>query len=212
MIEKLHWLGHASFRLDGAKTVYFDPWKLPSLSKRADLILISHEHFDHFSKDDVAAITAKDTVIVTTSQVAQDLKRARLPCREVVALSAGSSCDAGGIRIKAVPSYNINKDFHPKKSGKLGFLVSVDGGSIYHAGDTDYIPEMENLHCDIALLPVSGTYVMTAEEAARAALAIKPKVAIPMHYGDIVGSLSDAKRFADLLKGKVEVRVMEKEV
>ena len=119
-------------------------------------------------------------------------------------------CEALGVGIQAVPSYNINKEFHPKKAGKLGFIVTIDGTVIYHAGDTDHIPEMDSYRCDIALLPVSGTYVMTADEAAQAAAAMRPKVAVPMHYGDIVGSDADAKAFADQLRGTVEVRILKK--
>jgi L-ascorbate metabolism protein UlaG (beta-lactamase superfamily) len=211
MIDKLHWLGHSSFRLDGPVTIYFDPWKLPRGSKRADIILVSHEHFDHFSKDDIAAISGKDTVIVANAQVAGELGPVKASCREIKTLAPGMSCDIGGVNVKAVPSYNIGKDFHPKASGKLGFIVNVNGVGIYHAGDTDRIPEMSGLRCDIALLPVSGTYVMTAGDAAAAAADIKPRIAVPMHYADIAGSARDAESFAKLLSGKVEVRILKKE-
>ncbi len=118
----------------------------------------------------------------------------------------------GGFDVIAVASYNIGKQFHLKESGKLGYIVKIDGVSLYHAGDTDLIPEMKNIKADIALLPVSGIYVMTAEEAAQAALLIKPGIAIPMHYGaGVVGQLSDAQQFEKLLKGKVEVRILKKE-
>jgi len=110
-----------------------------------------------------------------------------------------------------VPAYNTNKQFHTKDKGWVGYIFTVQGQRIYIAGDTDYIPEMKNFKADIALLPVSGTYVMTAEEAVKAALDIKPKVAIPMHYGSIVGSGKDAKRFADSLKGKVDVLILKEE-
>lgn len=211
MIENLHWLGHASFRFDGSKIIYFDPWKLSMGAKKADIICVSHDHFDHFSKDDIAIISSKETVIVTTAAVARQLKGAKLSYKEVRAISPGETFDAGDVSIRAVASYNMNKDFHPKRSGNAGFIVTADGVSIYHAGDTDEIPEMEGCKCDIALLPVSGTYVMTADEAAHAALAIKPKVAVPMHYGEVAGTAADAKRFQELLKGRVEVRILKKE-
>ncbi len=211
MIENLHWLGHDSFRLDAPKVIYFDPWNLAAGAKKADIILVSHEHFDHFSKKDIAAISTNDTVIVTSAEVAGQLKASKIPCKEVKALLPGQSFETGGIRIKAVASYNVNKDFHPKKANKLGFLVGLDNMTVYHAGDTDYIPEMDGYRCDIALLPVSGTYVMTADEAAQAAVAIGPKIAVPMHYGDVAGTAADAKAFAELLKGKIEVRILKKE-
>jgi len=211
MLSNLHWLGHASFRLDASKTIYFDPWKLPPNSPKADFIFITHDHYDHYSLDDVRMISSENTVIVADNSVAGQLRGEKLAYKEIRVLSPQDSIEVSGIKIRAIPSYNIGKQFHTKDSRKLGFIVTIDGVRIYHAGDTDNIPEMADYLCDIALLPVSGTYVMTAEEAARAALAIKPKVAIPMHYGDIVGSKADAQKFQDLLKGKIEVRILNKE-
>lgn len=209
-LKNLHWLGHDSFRLDASKTIYFDPWKLPAESLKADIILVSHEHHDHFSLEDIKSISSKDTLIVCDGAVAKQL-RGKVSCREIRILAPFEAAEITGVKIKAVPSYNIGKAFHTKESGKLGYLVTIDGVTLYHAGDTDFIPEMKGYSCDIALLPVSGTYVMTADEAADAALAIKPKVAVPMHWGDIVGDESDASRFKKLLEGKIEVRILEKE-
>jgi len=125
-------------------------------------------------------------------------------------MKPGDVLDLANIRIEAVPAYNTDKDFHPRKNGWLGFIVDIQGVRIYHAGDTDFIPEMKGLKPDIALLPVSGTYVMTAEQAVKAALAIQPKLAIPMHYGAIVGDVQDAVDFKKALEGKIEVRILEK--
>jgi len=211
MLNNLHWLGHASFRWDGSKTIYFDPWKLSRRSKKSDFIFITHEHFDHCSLDDIKLISTKDTVIVASEAAAKQLESARPLCKEIKPLLPGDNIEISGIKVSAVASYNINKQFHTKGSHKLGFIVTVDGIKIYDAGDTDNIPEMKNYGCDIALLPVSGTYVMTADEAVKAALIIKPKVAIPMHYGDIIGTESDAVRFQELLKDKIEVNILEKE-
>lgn len=207
----MHWLGHSGFRFEGSKIIYFDPWKLSRQAKKADIILITHEHFDHFSKDDIALISTKETIIVSDQIVGRELKGLKFSCKEIRTSSCGETIEIDGVKIKAVQSYNTNKNFHTKQSKKLGFIVTVDNLSIYHAGDTDNIPEMKDYKCDIALLPVSGTYVMTAEEAARAALVIRPKIAVPMHYGDIVGSFDDARRFQDLLKGKIEVSILQRE-
>lgn len=211
MIERLHWLGHASFRWDGSKAVYFDPWKLPKGSKKADIICISHEHFDHLSKPDISAVSSSDTVILTCAAGRKELLSAGIKCKEVRAMAPGDSTDVSGVKIRAVASYNTNKEFHTRSSKKLGFVVTMDGAAVYHAGDTDRIPEMDALKCDTALLPVSGTYVMNADEAVEAALVIKPGVAVPMHYGDIVGSVSDAKRFEELLKDEIKVKILRKE-
>ncbi|MEW6100768.1 MAG: MBL fold metallo-hydrolase [Candidatus Omnitrophota bacterium] len=211
MLKNLQWLGHASFRLNASKVIYFDPWKVSKNSPTADIIFISHDHYDHFSLEDVKLISGKDTVIVADKSAARQIESAKLSFKQLKALSPGEEIEIQGVKVKAVPGYNTNKKFHTKESAKVGFIVEIDGVRIYHAGDTDAILEMKGLACDIALLPVSGTYVMTAEEAAAAALDIKPKVAIPMHYGDIVGSESDAQKFHDLLKGKVEVKILKKE-
>ena len=201
--EKIHWLGHDGFRIDSEKTIYFDPYQIGP-GPQADLILISHDHFDHCSPEDVAKIQGPETTIVTEKDSAGKLTG------DVRVLKPGETLNLDGVKIQGVPSYNTDKDFHPRKNGWLGFVVEVAGIRIYHAGDTDFIPEMKDLRVDIALLPVSGTYVMTADQAVKAALAIKPELAIPMHYGAIVGSNQDALAFKNALKGKVDVLVLEK--
>jgi L-ascorbate metabolism protein UlaG (beta-lactamase superfamily) len=210
MLENLHWLGHAGFRLDAPKIIYFDPWKLSKASRSADIILVTHDHFDHLSVEDIKLISTKETVIVADRQSADKLK-GKVPCKEIEAVSPGEEIGIGEIKIETTASYNIDKEFHTRASQKVGYILRVEGIRIYHAGDTDFIPEMKMLSCDVALLPVSGTYVMNADEAAQAALTIGPRLAIPMHYGDIIGSSRDAQRFRDLLKGKVEVKILEKE-
>lgn len=201
--KKITWLGHDAFRMDVGKTIYFDPYQIAG-GPKADVILITHEHFDHCSPDDVAKIQQSKTVIVTEKVAAKKLKG------DVRILKPGDSLVLEGIKIEAVPSYNVDKDFHPRKNNWLGFIVEVEGVRIYHAGDTDFMPEMKGLKVDIALLPVSGTYVMTAEQAVKAALAMKPKLAIPMHYGAIVGDVNDAVKFKKSLEGKVEVLILPK--
>jgi L-ascorbate metabolism protein UlaG (beta-lactamase superfamily) len=201
--KKIVWLGHDCFRVDSAKTIYFDPYQI-SGGPKADLILISHDHFDHCSPEDVASIQQPSTIIITEKVAAKKLKG------KVRILKPGDVIEIDEVKVEAVPSYNVDKDFHPKKNGWLGFIVEVEGVRVYHAGDTDFIPEMKNFRVDIALLPVSGTYVMTVDQAIKAALAIKPKIAIPMHYGAIVGDAKDAEKFKKELEGKVEVLILEK--
>ena len=203
MVKKIYWLGHDGFRIETDKIIYIDPYQI-SGGPPADIILISHEHFDHCSPEDVEKIQKQDTVIVTEKDSAKKLKG------DIRVVKPGNSVEIGDIKIEAVPAYNTDKDFHPKKNEWLGFILEVEGLKIYHAGDTDRIPEMKSFNVDIALLPVSGTYVMTADQAVEAALDINPKIAIPMHYGAIVGDRSDAERFRDALKGKLDVVILDK--
>jgi len=213
MLDNIHWLGHDSFRIDAEKTIYIDPWKLKENVPPADLVLISHEHGDHCSPDDVARIAGPETTIVTNAASAENLKGQKGQVRVV---KPGDRLTVTGIQVEAVPAYNVNKfrspgnPFHPQEAGHVGFIVTVGDQRIYHAGDTDDIPEMSDFEVDIALLPVSGTYVMTAEEAADAARRIGPQVAIPMHYGaGVAGTRDDAERFANLYDG--EVVILEQE-
>ena len=201
MKQNIAWLGHDGFRIDASSCIYIDPYQIDG-GKPADLILVSHEHFDHCSPEDVAMIQQPETVIITEKDSARKLSG------DVRMMSPGERLSLDGLTVEAVPAYNTDKDFHPKANGWLGFIIDIDGVRIYHAGDSDYIPEMKDLDVDIALLPVSGTYVMDADEAVEAALAIKPQLAIPMHYGAIVGDQSDATHFRDKLAGKVDVLIL----
>ena len=210
LLQNLHRLGHDSFRLDGPPVIYFDPWKLAPGSPVADMILVSHDHGDHCSPDDVKKISGPQTVVIANPSAAAKLPGARI-------IRPGEKIAVGDVTVEAVPAYNINKfrspgnPFHPKNAEHNGYIVTVGGERLYHAGDTDHIPEMTGLKCDVALLPVSGTYVMTADEAAKAAMAIKPGIAVPMHYGDkdVVGTDADAKRFKKLCENAgIEVAIL----
>ena len=206
MLDKLHWLGHDTFRIDGPPVVYIDPYQIADGLPPADLILITHDHFDHLSPADVARIHRPATKVVAPKEV-----EGKLP-GPIVVIAVGESKTVAGVTVKAVPAYNTDKSYHPKKDGKVGYVFTVSGVTYYHAGDTDVIPEMTGMAPDVALLPVSGTYVMTADEAVKAAREIKPKFAVPMHYGSIVGSDADAKKFAKLLEGSgIQVVIKQKE-
>ena len=191
---QLTWLGHDGFLIESDKIVYIDPYQISDTLPKADVILITHSHGDHFSEQDIAKIKTEKTIIITSFDIRMT--------GEHVALVTGDEFvnSIKGIFVRAVPAYNLNKRFHPMKNEWNGYILEIEGKKVYHAGDTDFIPEMKNIVCDIALLPVSGTYVMTADEAAQAAIAIKPKIAIPMHFGSVVGSVNDAEHFARKLE------------
>ena len=209
LFQDIRWLGHDTFKISDGKTVIVtDPFRLKDKDTKvkADIILITHEHHDHCSPEDITRIRKPDTVIVTNRACAEKIGGS------VKILGQGDIIEEGRIRIEAVPAYNLDKKFHPKDKGGLGYIFTVRGKRLYIAGDTDYIPEMKTFRrINIAFLPVSGTYVMSADEAVRAALDIKPDIAVPMHYGTIVGTRMMAEVFAEKLRGKIAVIIMKEE-
>lgn len=211
---QITWLGHDGFKLMKGRVIYVDPYKLVSKAEPADLVFVTHEHFDHLSVDDLKKVVTQKTTVVTIAACEKAVKDLKPKTVRVVA--AGDRLDVDGVQVEVLPAYNTNKfrspgnPFHPKADGKVGFILGIGGVRIYHAGDTDEIPEMAKAKgVDVALLPVSGTYVMTAQEAAKACDAIQPKLAIPMHYGAIVGSAADAEAFRKAVKSRVEILTAE---
>ena len=209
---EISWLGHDSFKLKKVITLIIDPYKISS-KEEADIVLITHEHFDHLSREDLKKVVGPQTIAISMQKCSQELSI--LGLAEVKIVKAGDIFEVKGVTIEAVESYNINKFkepglvFHPREDGNLGFVIDFGGVRVYHSGDTDDIPEMADIKADIALLPVSGTYVMTPDEATKAVMKLEPKLAIPMHYGTIVGSEMDAQRFKDL--APCDVQILERE-
>jgi L-ascorbate metabolism protein UlaG (beta-lactamase superfamily) len=210
-MKNIHWLHHSSFMMIlGDKTVYIDPYEIGDVLKPADIIFITHEHFDHFSPADIKKIIKKGTLVVCPVQVFDKLKNSGYMLKLV---RPGESFTDGKILVSAVPAYNIVKPFHPKKDLKVGYVISYNGIKIYHAGDTDFIPEMSLLkNIDIAMVPVSGLYTMGPEEAARAVNAIRPEIAIPMHYGYKIGPKENGEKFKALVNPAIKVVILKSEV
>ena len=213
LVDSVAWIGHASFRIAvrGA-TIYIDPYRVPAGAPKADVILVTHGHYDHFSTQDVERLSDDSTWLIAPAAVAERAtgRVASIAPGEVLELD-----HLHGIDVAAVAAYNTSKRdsdgnvFHPREAGWVGFDVNVRGERVYHSGDTDVIPEMDTVvGVDVALLPVSGTYVMTAAEAAEAARRIQPGVAVPMNWGSHLGTRTDADEFAR--RAPVDVRILDR--
>ncbi len=221
---ELSYLGHDGFSLKNGKHIIIDPLNVSKNVKKADVILITHDHFDHCSIKDIQALSQQGTIVICPPHVQSAV--AKVEGIHLQLIEVGDTIEMGDIKIEAVPAYNTNKYrdpakklvFHPKSEGYVGYLIKMGKVIIYHSGDTDVIPEMKNLtgygkHGNqfVALLPVSGTYVMDADEAHEAAGIINPDLAIPMHYGAVVGTLEDAQRFVDLCRADgIRAELLEK--
>jgi L-ascorbate metabolism protein UlaG (beta-lactamase superfamily) len=196
MIEGITWYKHASFLIRRQHAIYIDPWGITDDAPKADAILITHAHQDHFIPEDIAKIRQDSTEIFATADVAAQLDGT------VNVVSPGDAFDVLGHPADAVPAYNTAPErlgFHPKNQGWVGYVITVDGVRYYHAGDTDPIPEMEPLSCDVAFIPIGGYYTMDATEAVEAVKLIGAKLIVPMHFGFIVGEPGDARRLAALV-------------
>jgi len=215
---ELKWLGHSGFLIKNKKVIYIDPYKIKDGLEPADIILITHSHYDHCSYPDIGKIVKEGTRIVVSADCQSKITKFNVPIK-IKIIEPEQELDLGEVKIYALPAYNIDKHFHPQEEGWVGYVVKIDDVVIYHAGDTDIIPEMQKLtgykqpgREFVALLPVGGRFTMSAEEAAEAAKIIKPTLAVPMHWGAIVGSEDDAKEFCEMCKEEgIRAEILEKE-
>ena len=194
--ERVRVNAHSSVRLElGGKVLYVDPFSLKEEPHDADLIFLTHDHFDHFSPADIALVSKPDTVFVLPESIAAKTADA-IGVRKVLTVRPGDRGDVDGIAYEAVPAYNLRKRFHPRTNGWVGWVLEAEGLRFYVAGDTDATPEAAAVRCDAALLPIGGTYTMDPAEAAALANQIRPQLVIPIHYGSVAGSPEDFARFA----------------
>ncbi len=198
-LQNVKVLTHSAIRLEGEKIIYADPFHLKEVPHDADIILVTHDHYDHFSTEDVAKVAKEGTRLVCPASTKALALEAGFPEENITVLAPGERTVAEGVSVAAVPAYNVGKQFHTKDRGWIGFIVTLGGLRFWIAGDTDDNEDVRKVKCDIALVPVGGKYTMTAEEAAALVNAIRPKFAVPTHYNDIVGTAGDGARFIRLL-------------
>lgn len=213
MIENIELIAQSAIRIKNQenKIVYFDPFKLEDKYKSdADYIFITHQHFDHFSPEDIIKIKNENTKIIAPKDLENEIEKLSFIKENILLVEPNKEYSIDEIKFNTVPAYNINKNFHKKEFNWVGYVVEIDNEKIYIAGDTDNTEEARSVICDIACVPIGGTYTMTYKEAVDLILAIKPKVAIPIHYKTIVGTEEDAQKFKQLLQENVEVKILMK--
>lgn len=196
---------HSSIRIEGGGVLYVDPFMVSEESHDADVILITHDHHDHFSPEDSGKVAKEDTIFVCPENCVSTIEAAGIPAERITGVCPGHNLELEGALIEVVPAYNIGKQFHPKENNWVGYIVTIDDERIYVAGDTDDNEDIRKVVCDVAMVPIGGTYTMTADEAAGLINAIKPKVAIPTHYNAIVGSKEDEETFIKAVDEDIEV-------
>ena len=214
---ELKWLGHAGFIIKSSIVIYIDPYNLRETPEKADLILLTHSHYDHCSVADLEKIIKSGTKIIAPADCQSKINRFNIPI-EMEIIEPNQERVLHELKLSTLPAYNMDKPFHPKEEGWLGYLIKIGDVLIYHAGDTDIIPEMQKLTGYqnkiklIALLPIGGRFTMNVEEAVEAAKIIKPYLVIPMHYGSIIGLEEDAEEFVELCKKEgINARILKKE-
>jgi L-ascorbate metabolism protein UlaG (beta-lactamase superfamily) len=198
----------STVRLQGGKVIYVDPYRFDGEPHDADLVLITHTHGDHFAAAEIKKVMKPGATVAVTADGLAKLPKDEFP--KVITVAPNQGYEAEGITFRTVPAYNIGKEFHPKDKGWVGYIVDFNKLRYYFAGDTDVIPEMKDIRADVAFLPVGGKYTMTAAEAAQAANLIQPKVAVPYHFLDVVGTMDDARQFVSLLDPSISGIILRK--
>ncbi len=206
MLDKIDVFTQSSIRINSDRgIIYIDPFHLRQEPHDADYVLVTHQHYDHFSVDDIRKVIKETTVLVSPESMLDDARELEPEVKEVIGVKPGVYREINGLELETVPAYNTLKPFHPKRAEWLGYILRLEGKRIYIAGDTGLTKEAKEVRCDIALLPVGGTYTMDVKRAAELANTIRPEYVIPTHYGSIVGKESDGRTFAGLVQSPVKV-------
>lgn len=211
MLTGIQCLGHSTIKINKSQNViYIDPFKIQENVNDADVIFITHSHYDHFSPEDINKIKNEKTKIIITEDLIQETKNVVFDSNHIIPVKPNNEYEVNSIKFTTIPSYNTNKAFHKKEYNWVGYIIELEGIKYYIAGDTDITEENRSVKCDVAFVPVGGTYTMTANEAAELINEIKPKIAVPIHYGSIVGTKQDAEKFVKLLDKEINGEILIK--
>lgn len=208
MLEGIQVLCHSSIKIKREKVIYIDPFRIQEEYHDADIILITHDHYDHYSEEDIDKIKKENTIIVVPEQLLEKVIKLGFEKDTIMIVKPNEKYKVEGMQIETIPAYNVNKPFHPKQNGWVGYILVIEGIRYYIAGDTDITQENQNVKCDVAFVPVGGTYTMDSKEAVKLANHILPKMAVPIHYGEIVGTKQDAIDFANLLDSEIACKIL----
>ena len=211
MLENLEVLCHSSIKINKEKIIYIDPFKINENFNDADIVFITHSHYDHYSKEDINKIKKDDTKIIAPKETIEKLLQEGYKQKNIIAVEPNKEYKVEGIKFETISAYNIDKKFHPKENEWVGYIIELQGIRFYIAGDTDINEENRKAKCDVAFVPVGGTYTMNYKEAANFINEIKPKIAVPIHYGSVVGTKQDAINFIGLVEADIRCEILIKE-
>ena len=210
MLKNIEVLYHSSIKISKNKVIYIDPFKIDKNYNDADIVFITHDHFDHYSEEDIDKVINENTTIIIPEELLTKLLKKGINKNAIITVEPNEKYVVQGIKFETIPAYNTNKTFHPKKNGWVGYIIIINGIRYYIAGDTDITEENKKVKCDVAFVPVGGTYTMDFKEAANLINEIKPKIAIPIHYGSVVGTEQDAIDFIRLLHPEIKGIILMK--
>ena len=211
MLENIEVLYHSSIRISKNKVIYIDPFKIDKNYNDADIVFITHDHFDHYSEEDIDKVINENTTIIIPEELLTKLLRKGINKNAIITVEPNEKYMVQGIKFETIPAYNTNKTFHPKENDWVGYIITLDGIRYYIAGDTDITEENRKVKCDVAFVPVGGTYTMDFKEAAQLINEIQPKIAVPIHYGSVVGTKQDATDFIKLLHPSIKGIILMKQ-
>ena len=211
MLENIEVLYHSSIKINKEKTIYIDPFKIDKDYNDADIVFITHDHFDHYSEEDIDKVINENTTIIIPEELLTKILRKGINKNAIITVEPNKKYIVQGIKFETIPAYNTNKTFHPKENDWIGYIIMLDGIRYYIAGDTDITEENKKVKCDVAFVPVGGTYTMDFKEAAQLINEIQPKIAVPIHYGSVVGTKQDATDFIKLLNPSIKGIILMKQ-